>query len=283
MGRKQKTTADWIEELKIALVDGKGIKLKSWKGDYVKILKNLPQNEPLTVKALRDTVLATESNTKTRKRACMAVGALARISRLKFDPSPFSGNYDCAKSPVKKLPTDPEILEFGQSLSNASWRYIWGLMAVYGVRPHEAFFCDRDALRRGEPGLRILKGKTGPRTSFPYPTSWILRFRLGSGVPLPKVDLERDHEAIGHSAGEYFADRRCPWNLYQLRHRYAIRLREHGVNDHIAALYMGHSEEVHRELYLRHVVADELQNEWVRTNGQSPRLNDIHAKRKSTH
>lgn len=281
MGRRSKTSADWIEELRIALVDGKGIKPESWRGDYLKILKRLPQGEPLTVVALKAVVLGTKPNTKTRKRACMAVGALAGIARLKFDPSPFSGNYDCAKSPVKKLPEDDDLLAFGQQLRNPSWRYIWGLMACYGVRPHEAFFCDRDALRRGEPGLRILRGKTGPRTSFPYPPSWVLRFRLGSGVPLPGVDLTRDHESIGHSAGAYFADRRCPWNLYQLRHRYAIRLREHGVSDHIAALYMGHSEEVHRELYLRHVVAEELQNEWTRTNGQPLRLNDIHLMRKS--
>jgi integrase len=280
MGRRPKTAADWIEELHDDYIN-RGRAESSWQGDYQKILKRLVQDEPLTVQALRSVVEQTTPNTKTRKRACMAIGALAKFARLKYDPAPYAGSYDCAKSPIKKLPTDPEIIGYGQQLQNPHWRYVWGLIATYGLRPHEAFFVDRDALRRGEPGLRVLKGKTGPRTSFPYPSAWPLKFRLGSGVPLPNVDLSRSHEAIGHSAGAYFSDQKCPWNLYQLRHRYAIRLREHGVSDHIAARYMGHSEEIHRELYLRHVVAEELQNEWIRTNGQPPRLNDIHLMRKS--
>jgi integrase len=280
MGRRSKTAADWIEELHDDYIS-RGRAESSWQGDYQKILKRLVQDEPLTVQTLRSVVEQTTPNTKTRKRACMAIGALAKFARLKYDPAPYAGNYDCAKAPIKTLPTDPEILEFGQSLRNASWRYIWGLMACYGLRPHEAFFCDRDALRRGEPALRILKGKTGGRIAYPYPVAWVLRFRLTSGVPLPGIDLGRSHEAIGHSAVAYFNDRQCPWPLYSLRHRYAIRLKESGVLDNIAAKYMGHSEAVHQRLYLRHVVAQDLANEWERTNGVTPRINDIHARRKS--
>lgn len=280
MGRPKKTAADWIEQLRLDYLS-RGRAETSWTGDYHKILKRLAADEPLTRSALIAVVEGTEPNTKTRKRACMAIGALAKFAKIKYDPSPYSGNYDCSKAPIQQLPTDAEIFEFGQKLQNPSWRYIWGLMACYGIRPHEAFFVDRDALRRGEPGLRVLKGKTGGRIAYPYPTAWVMRFRLGAGVPLPGVDLSRSHEAIGHSAGAYFNDRRCPWPLYALRHRYAIRLKESQVSDHIAARYMGHSEEVHRKLYLRHVVAEELANEWERTNGVPIRINDIHAKKKS--
>jgi hypothetical protein len=237
----------------------KGGSLTTWNGDYAKIYKRLPQDEPLTAEAITTLITATTPNTRTRQRACMALGVLAKFAGLTIDTSTYAGNYSAqAKQPnfEVELPTDQQILMFGLGIKNKSWRRIYGLIAAYGLRPHESFFVDDSRIDSDDPQLRVLEGKTGPRICYPFPRDWVQRFALHHHQPLPKVGLCRPHEAIGHSATSYFWGLKIPHNLYAMRHAHALRMKSEGVPDQWAAAWQGHSQEVHRAIYLKFLGPD---------------------------
>jgi integrase len=237
----------------------KGGTLTTWDGDYAKIYKLLPPGERLTPALTLKVITGTTPNTRTRQRACMAMGALARLARITVDTAAYAGNYSSKNRRADftvELPTDSQILMYGLGLKNKSWRRLYGFMATYGIRPHEAFFLDDSKVGSDDPQLRVLEGKTGPRICYPFPREWVHRFALDKPQSLPNVNLDRSHEAIGHSATSYFSGIRAPFNLYSMRHRHALRMKEAGTEDQWAAAWQGHSQEVHRATYLRFLGPD---------------------------
>jgi hypothetical protein len=72
MGRKPKIAADWIAELRADYLS-RGRAESSWTGDYLKILKRLPQDQPLTVQALRSVVEGTIAYSIGLCRGCDAI------------------------------------------------------------------------------------------------------------------------------------------------------------------------------------------------------------------
>jgi integrase len=253
----------------------KGGTITTWSGDYEKIFRRLPPGAPLTEELSLNLISSTTPNTRTRKRAAMALGRLARHAGIRCDTASYAGSYNSRRNKADVLPTDDQILVYGLGLTNKSWRRIYGLIAIYGLRPHEAFFVDDSKIATPDPVIQVLQGKTGPRFCYPYPADWIRKFALHQPWGLPNVNLDRPNEAIGHSVTAYFSRLKAPFNLYALRHRHALRMREAGVLDHYAAAWQGHSEEVHRSVYLRFLGLDGGASEFSRTQPRrATRIND---------
>lgn len=68
---------------------------------------------------------------------------------------------------------------------------------------------------------------------------------------LPPIDLTRRNIKVGESASHYFRDVKLPFRLYDMRHRWAIRTLEYGLDPSLAAKQMGHSRDVHDRIYHR--------------------------------
>ena len=178
----------------------------------------------------------------------MVAGMLARFSGVKYDASRYKGNYSPRKVNPRDIPSDSAIAEYFHKIKNPAWRWVYGLIATYGLRPHEAFFVDFDRLRDGEPILYIKEGKTGERFVWPFHPEWFDEFRL-KGVKLPNVNLDRPRDKVGHSATRYFWELGSPFPLMNLRHAWAIRTLEYGLENTFSAQQMGHSVDVHEEVY----------------------------------
>jgi integrase len=220
----------------------------TWKGDYIKVLHRLPEGEALTLELLRELILTTEPDTKSRKRFCMVLTALARFAGLESDFQRLAGNYSPRRVSPRNLPEDELIAEWYTRLKNPGWKWIFGMIATYGLRPHEAFCLDYAALRSGSVVASVLAGKTGARRVWPFYPEWHEMFNL-SAVHLPPISLERNHTAIGGSACRYFRGIGLPFHLYDLRHCWAIRTLECGLDISLAAQQMGHSVQVHSQQY----------------------------------
>jgi integrase len=247
------TCQEWIEKLKAKHYQ-EGKTETSWKGDYWKIYKLLPAEKPLTVEVLEQCVDSTKPNTKTRKRACMALGRLAKFSGLDFDPAALAGNYSPDRVSPRDLPDDRLIAELFCQLVNPNWRWVYGVMATYGIRNHEAFRLDLDELRAGNPILRVLdETKTGYREIWPCYPEWVQAFEVAK-VGLPNINLDRTNERIGHSVTEYLSPK-LPFSPYDLRHAWAVRTLEFGWPTELAAAQMGHSVAVHNRTYHRWITA----------------------------
>ena len=261
----------WIEKFKEDFFQ-RGSSETTWRTEYWKMLKHLPQDETLTPNLLHELVLSTTVNTRTRKRACMVYGAIARFAKLDYNPSPYAGKYSPKSVSPRNIPSDDLIVEWFDRLKNPSWRWVYAMLATYGIRPHEAFRVDFDQLQTD----RILwvenDTKTGSRQVWAFHPEWFDEFDL-SDVRLPNIQLDRTNDRVGHSATAYFGELGLPFRLYDLRHRWAIRTLEYGLDIGLASKQMGHSREVHERIYHRWINATIHQRayEAILNRGDRPR------------
>jgi integrase len=251
----QPTIGDWIAKLRHRIIHMKGTSEETWLGDYWKVLKDLPQDAILTEDILEARIAATEPHTKARKRSCMAIRALCRVAQFNYDPTPFAGSYGIKSVKPRELVSDEIIVEWFHNLKNPSWRWYYGLLAAYGLRPHEAFRIDFDRLKSGDPVLAVeADTKTGFRLVWAFHPEWFTQFDL-QNVSVPKINLNRSNTKIGNSATNYFRETpKIPFTLYTLRHCWAIRTIFYRLPDVLSAQQMGHSVDVHNRIYHRWIV-----------------------------
>jgi integrase len=171
----------------------------------------------------------------------------------------------------------------------------WALamVATYGLRPHEVFHLE--CLPDAEGWIQIggaERTKTGFRPVMPAPLAWVerygLRENLAAELPWqPQFDANGtclNNQYLGGQLGRAMRLRLDPLTVvaqasanahrratreilqcvpYDLRHAWAIRLASDPAYAHIstetAAEMMGHSRDVHKEIYLFWITKDEIQ------------------------
>lgn len=219
--------------------------------------KKLPPNSQLTSDLLRS-VAASKSgpDTPERNRMCSAYASLARFAGL--DPKSINaikGSYKGRDPGSLIIPTESEIIAGWQSISSHQWQYVYGMIAAYGLRPHEVFKLDGGI---AEDGLIKVseKTKTGFRRVYPYPAEWVELFGLREGK-LPNIHAPTNR-LYGHRVSGHFKRCEIPFPPYSLRHAYAVRLAAGRVPTAIAAKLLGHSVEMYSKTYLRHIGEDDL-------------------------
>lgn len=234
---------------------GNGGNRDTWEGDYLKALDKLPPLATLTGDVLRTLIEGTKANSRTRVRTCMAAGALAKHCGLDFDPRPYRGNYSSSKAAPRDLPTDDQILHVRNDVQNPAWRWVFGMMATYGLRNHEVFHLDMVSF----PRVRVLETtKTGAREVWPCYPEWADQWSLDQ-VLLPPVDLDRPNQRLGHSVTRYLSPL-MPFQPYDLRHAWAVRTLLFGWPVELSARQMGHSVEVHTRTYQRWISAEQIES-----------------------
>jgi integrase len=252
VAQNEKPCKDWVsafEEHYFSRRKRTDETLTTWRGDYLKAFKRLPPDAPLSVEVMTATILATQPDTKTRKRVCMAIGALANFAGLQLDVKPLSGKYSPVSASPRNLPSDADIARWYEHLKNPAWKWVYGMLATYGLRNHEVFRLDFNRLRRGDHCVDVLsKTKTGSRQAFPFYPEWFDVFDLAA-VLLPPVDCNRPNQAIGHAVTEYLADAGLPFSALDLRHAWAVRTIAFSLPVELAARQMGHSVIVHTGTY----------------------------------
>jgi hypothetical protein len=214
--------------------------------DYRNMWRKIPRDQPFTPELLRQTLESIPDDTATRRRAANAFQKLATFAGFDIDLWALSGHYSSKRPKERILPTDEAIAKFFPTIKNDYWRWVYGAIAVYGLRPHEAFF-----LRVNPDGTaNVLKGKTGSRKIWPYLPEWFYEFNIAT-KRLPPIAIEnRPYELIGRNTIAYLRGAaKCPWKIYDLRHAWAVRTMDLGLIDTLAARQMGHSVKVHQEIY----------------------------------
>lgn len=141
-------------------------------------------------------------------------------------------------------------------IPNPTWRFVYGIMATYGLRNHEVFFCDYQRLVSGDSEAVVevqAVTKTGSHEVWPFYPEWVDRFEL-SNVQLPAVNTDLGHttlQRIGQQVTAQFRRYDLPFSPYDLRHAWAVRTIHFGLPDTVSAKMMGHSVTVHNRTYHR--------------------------------
>lgn len=243
----------------------------TWRLTYQPYLLKLGQvvaanpHWPLTL-AIPATLETFPYGSRSRQICCTALTALANFLNLEIDPplQTLAGNYNRGKVKPRQLPTDKEIEHLYGQIPNPHWRLVYGLMATYGLRNHEVFFCDLRGLRDGDPeaSIQVLEAtKTGEHEVWPFWLEWVDRFRLRD-LELPPItcDLQKTTlQAIGQQVNCQFRRYHLPFSPYSLRHAWAVRTIHLGLPDTVAAKMMGHSVHIHNHTYHRWITRRDQQ------------------------
>tara|TARA_Y100000361_G_scaffold87826_1_gene78104 strand:+ start:101 stop:1303 length:1203 start_codon:yes stop_codon:yes gene_type:complete len=166
----------------------------------------------------------------------------------------------------RTIPTDASIEFFIDSISYRPWQVAFGLIATYGLRPHEVF-CQNEEID-DEGCLDITSKKTGWRIIIPQNPKWIERWNLRDGER-PRHNPNHNGKELGAKVTTQFARYRAQaevtWRAnaqcYDLRHAYAARFHSRSEFQKLRvdqmAKFMGHSEKVHRNTYMRWIDKNE--------------------------
>ncbi|MEX0589080.1 MAG: site-specific integrase [Cyanobium sp.] len=237
----------------------------TWTGAYLPYLRRLAtmaarQALPLELPLLEAVLESYPATSRGRQQCGIALAALAshQGATLPDDWSERAAGYGLHAAQFRQLPGDSTILSLVDQIPNPAWRLAYGLMATYGLRNHEVFFCDLSALAPG--GDRVIRvlpsSKTGEHQVWPFQPEWVEHFglqQLGDlHPPLPPVTTDLRHttlQQVGRRVAEQFRRYGLPITPYDLRHAWAVRTIHVGLPDTVAARMMGHSVAIHTRTY----------------------------------
>ena len=245
----------------------KQVKPASFRANYLYPLESLP-DKPLTQEMLELHILRRSSpGTWTRKNDVMVFSALCKFAGVEVNLRDLGKGYSAKPVEPDDLPTDAEVEKIWATLEGTGWEWVYGMMAAYGLRPHEVFAIVDPKGVSSSNGKIVIKddSKTGRRDVRPLPDKWRELFNL-SKVILPNIKIEgRDNQQLGQRVSANLRHK-IPHKPYALRHAWAIRTAVLGVADSVAARWMGHSLDVHNKTY--HSGISQLQHDaiWDQAN-----------------
>jgi integrase len=242
---------------------------RTWKQEYLTVFKHLEKSIVVDEAALRQLILTTEPNTRTRRRYVLACSKLADFAKLNHDLRSLIGSYSPKRVSPRDLPSDELIARSRSQFVDPAWQWAYRMMATYGLRNHEIFFIDFQEA----PIARVTKGKTGERIVYPFYLEWFEQWELDRVViPNAKGDTNSDLGACITKAFDHL-----PFKPYDLRHCWAVRSLEFGMDISLAAAQMGHSVQVHSETYHHWISKDVYQRAYDRllSNPNRPKASQI--------
>jgi hypothetical protein len=246
-----KSIGQWIEDFRRDYFHRRGESpevLTTWKTNYHAVFSRLSIERPPDQNLLyRQITELTTPNSRSRKKFCLAINALSRFAGWEFDFKALQGNYSPTDVKPRDLPDDATIALWFEKIPDPSWRWVFGMLATFGLRNHEVFFLNPDELI-DRSIAEVLEGKTGPRRVRPYYPEWVDRFGLRD-IRLPCC-TGKTHSDYTLRVCKAFSRYGIPFEALSLRHCYAVRIFRFAVPIEVASEEMGHSIDVHQRTYL---------------------------------
>ena len=248
----------------------------TWKSSYKPYLKRIlniyNDNENLNLeKIFQKTLKSYKEGSRSRKQCATSLSVLAKFLEIKLpdDWKLISRGYGLNKAGFRDLPSDEVIEELWEKIPNKSWKFVFGLMATYGLRNHEVFFCDLSSLTNfGDKIIRVLPTtKTGEHQVWPFHPEWVEKFELSKLGEHPELlpNINRDLKIttlqnIGKKITDQFKRYSLQIKPYDLRHAWAVRTILYDLPDTVAARMMGHSVSLHTQTYHHWITKRDQQN-----------------------
>jgi len=256
----------------------------TWRSSYKPYLTrmmniyNSSGNEKLENIFLK-TLKTYKEGSRSRKQCATSLSVLAKFLDIKL-PEDWKSNakgYGLTKASFRDLPSDELIEKLWERIPNKSWKFVFGLMATYGLRNHEVFFCDLTSLTNfGDKIIRVLPTtKTGEHQVWPFHPEWVEKFELlqlgNNSELLPNINKDfktTTLQNIGKKITDQFKRYSLEIKPYDLRHAWAVRTIFYDLPDTVAARMMGHSVSLHTQTY----------HHWITKRDQQQAVNNALSK-----
>lgn len=224
----------------------------SWKKKWGPALNKLPPGGLMTEATVLRAVRNMTEGSAGRRDAANILSQVCRHLNIPHDAIQSAGRgYTAASLTPRDIPEDAEIERLYALIKLPHWRWVYGMCATYGTRPHELVEAEIDADGNCVIGDNT---KTGHHIAWPVHERWLTQFKLRD---LPRPSQGKD--TLAKVANDALHDRGpISWGLYTLRHAYACRLITKGIPADIGSQLMGHSLEIHTRTYRRWLQAKTL-------------------------
>ncbi|NJR37772.1 MAG: hypothetical protein HC781_01700 [Leptolyngbyaceae cyanobacterium CSU_1_4] len=238
-------------------------KENSYHKNYWLYFQKLPQDKPLSIELLRDTLTKrSRAASRNRELYCMSFRKLAEfaakqgaidiaeLDEFRVELKELKRGYEAEPILPEHLPTDDEVVEIWKNITSPAWKWAYGVMAIYGIRPSELFNLDLERILPTLDELRVFnETKTGTRLTYPCPASWRELFQPWN-VVFPAIDTEgKSNNVLGEKITTAFRQIKIPHSPKALRHAWCIRTVMKGIPDSIGAKWAGHSVQIHTKTY----------------------------------
>jgi integrase len=248
--------------------------INTWKG-YLRTMLKVPQQGPLTVDFLLQAIVAnTKPQTDTRFRACVHYAKVLELCELP-GAIKLKNLQKKPKPGPRAIPSDDAIIKLVDAVRGERYGWCIAAMATFGCRTGEV-----PSLQLNDDGTAsclTIKTKLSlpeERTCFAYPEEWIERWDLHN-VDIPggvrwlspqSWDAKRSENWVAawrqwrcRSVFKAISDELTPgFDLYNLRHRWAMRSIEANINQSLCAQAMGHTLKEHEQTYHRELKGNTL-------------------------
>lgn len=239
-----------------------GIQERTFELGYRPLLNRLNPHRPLSEESMLAAIESTVPGSWTRRRMLSVLKRLCIVSGVAWNDVLYEPMRARRARPRRVQPffSDQEIeaLVLPSSGLEGPWRRVLALMAVYGLRPWEAWIAEPCQKRPGcawvPQGKTNLRGQTPPRQVPPFHAEWLQMFQVAElwRMPLPVLN---ELSYAGNRINQKLRRRKLMLErdktAYGFRHAYARRLHSprYRVTDAHAALFMGHTVAVHNTVY----------------------------------
>jgi integrase len=216
----------------------------TWDINYMGRLRQVDMNKVVNSREMANFVCRWDVSTCSYKEAYYLAKDLCNLIAIPFPELPLP-RY--TKDALTEVPEDHEIIDWIQR-ADPELAWAFGMLATYGLRPHELDDCEFIDLKHR---LKVPdETKTGFRTVVPFPADWVELFELRSERRRFKTSTKP------HATSQWLSAKRLklgfPYKPYSLRHAYAGRLWKYGgshLDVFTAARLMGHSVAIHEKTY----------------------------------
>lgn len=227
----------------------------TWDKAYMPYLKKI-YNGTLPQMPLESGCLAAINSYSIKSRSRQACITTARkLYEYLGEPCPPSvemlpASYSPSEVRDRIVPSREEIEKQWGLIPNRQWQNVFALMAVFGLRNHEAFK-SKVVTIDGKIFCRVSDStKTGRRICLPYWPEWVELFGVSPGLDLPNIDCTHN-QRIGQQVSLQFKRYDIGFKPYDLRHAYAIRTMA-SLPDFLVAKSLGHSVDALNRIYRKH-------------------------------
>lgn len=228
---------------------------------YFVHIRRMDPDRPFSDASLLGVIEATDPRGPTRRRVVAFLRQLSQICGQPWNGAlldPLQNAGMAVRHRAQAFLSDQQIETIVGAGLTSPWQRVVVLLAVYGLRPWEAWVAvaskERSDCLWVPSGKTNRHGTTPPRQAPPFHPHWYESFRVKTLLSKPLPELSELSQA-GSRVNQHLRRRGLlsgsGQTAYGFRHAYARRLHspQYRVTDAHAALFMGHTVAAHHKAY----------------------------------